>query len=173
VPPAWPSLAGTPADWAGTSVVGAATGTSIPLPRGRGLGGSSAINGMAFLRGHRSSYDAWPGAGAKGWGFDDLLPFMRHSEHAAGRDPAVRGAGGPLTVGPARSPHPVAEAGLAAAASLGYPIAADINSGLEEGFGWSDLNIVDGRRQSAADAYLTPALERPNLTLLTNALTGR
>jgi choline dehydrogenase len=173
VPPAWPALAGTSADWASTSAVGAATGTSIPLPRGRGLGGSSAINGMAFIRGHRSSYDAWAGAAAKDWGFEDLLPFMRHSEHAAGRDPAVRGVGGPLTVGPARWPHPVAEAGLAAAASLGYPIAADINSGLEEGFGWSDLNIVDGRRQSAADAYLTPALDRPNLTVLTGALVHR
>jgi choline dehydrogenase len=173
VPPAWPALAGTSADWASTSVVGAATGRSIPLARGRALGGSSAINGMAFIRGHRSSYDAWPAAGVKGWGFDDLVPFMRHSEHAAGRDPAVRGVGGPLVVGPARFPHPVAEAGLAAAASLGYPIASDINSGLEEGFGWSDLNIVDGRRQSAADAYLTPALDRPNLTLLTRALVHR
>jgi choline dehydrogenase len=173
VPPAWPALAGTSADWGSTSVAGAATGIAIPLARGRGLGGSSAINGMAFIRGHRSSYDAWAAAGAKGWGFDGLLPFMRHSEHAAGRDPAVRGVGGPLTVSPARAPHPVAEAGLAAAAGLGYPIASDINSGLEEGFGWSDLNIVEGRRQSAADAYLTPALDRPNLTVVTDALVHR
>ena len=172
-PPAWPTLAGTAANWGNTSVVMAATGTSIPLPRGRGLGGSSAINGMVFTRGHRSSYDAWVAAGAKGWGFDDLLPYFQRSEATKGRDPAVRGLGGPLRVAPARSPHPVSEAGLAAAAELGYPIAADVNSGLEEGFGWSDLNIVNGRRQSAADAYLAPVRARPNLTVLTDTLVHR
>ena len=172
-PPAWPTLAGTPADWGNTSVVMAPTGTSIPLPRGRGLGGSSAINGMVFTRGHRSSYDAWVAAGAKGWGFDDLLPYFQRSEAAQGKDPAVRGLSGPLRVAPARSPHPVSGASLVAAAELGYPIAADVNSGLEEGFGWSDLNIVDGRRQSAADAYLAPARQRPNLTVLTDTLVHR
>src|SRR5260221_561626 len=86
-PAAWTTLQGTSADWADTSVVQTATGTTIPWPRGRGLGGSSAINGMCFIRGHRSSYDAWVTAGAKGWGFDDLLPYMMRSEHAEGRDP--------------------------------------------------------------------------------------
>src|SRR5262249_6873780 len=171
--PAWPTLAGTPANWGNTSVVMAATGTSIPLPRGRGLGGSSAINGMGVTRGHRLSYDAWGATGAKSWGVDDLLPYFCRSEATPGGDPAVRGLDGPLRVAPARSPHPVSEAGLAAAAELGYPIAADVNSGLEEGFGWSDLNIVDGRRQTAADAYLAPARQRPNLTVLTDALTRR
>src|SRR5262245_40754534 len=90
-PPAWPTLAGTSADWGGSSVVMAATGTSIALPRGRGLGGSSAINGMVFTRGHRSSYDGWVAAGAKGWGFDDLLPYLKRGEATTGRDPAVRG----------------------------------------------------------------------------------
>jgi choline dehydrogenase-like flavoprotein len=154
-------------------VLQAATGTVIPWPRGRGLGGSSAINGMCFTRGHRSSYDAWVTVGAKGWGFDDLLPYLRRSEHAEGRDPAVRGVGGPLTVAPAVAPHPVAMAGLAAATEIGYPAASDINSGLEEGFGFSDLNIVDGRRQSSADAYLTPVLHRPNLEVVTDALVHR
>ncbi|SNS37049.1 choline dehydrogenase [Streptosporangium subroseum] len=172
-PPDWLSLQGTSADWAGTSVVQAATGTRIPWPRGRGLGGSSAINGMAFVRGHRSSYDAWAGAGAEGWGFDDLLPYLRRSEHAEGRDPALRGVSGPLTVTPPSSPHPVSEAALAAAAELGYPAAEDINSGLEEGFGLVDRNIVDGRRQSAADAYLLPVLHRPNLTVVTDATAHR
>jgi choline dehydrogenase len=172
-PPAWPTLAATSANWGNTSMVMAATGTSIPLPRGRGLGGSSAINGMVFTRGHRSSYDAWVAAGAKGWSFDDLLPYFRRSEATEGGDPAVRGLDGPLRVAHARSPHPMSEAGLAAAAELGYPIAADVNSGLEEGFGWADLNIVDGRRQSAADAYLAPARHRPNLTVLTDTLARR
>jgi choline dehydrogenase-like flavoprotein len=172
-PSAWTALQGTPADWADTSVVQRTTGTMIPWPRGRGLGGSSAINGMVFLRGYRSSYDAWVTAGAEGWGFDELLPYLRRSEHADGRDPAVRGVGGPLIVGPVTSPHPLAEAVLAAAAEVGYPAAADIGSGLEEGFGLADLNIVDGKRQSAADAYLAPVLDRPNLTVVTGALVHR
>jgi choline dehydrogenase len=173
VPPAWPALQGGPADWADTTVVQAATGGTMAWPRGRGLGGSSAINGMNFVRGHRGSYDAWTEAGATGWGFDDLLPYFRRSEHTVGRDPAVRGELGPLTVGPATARHPVAAAGLEAAAEAGYPRAADIGGGLEEGFGWCDLNIVDGRRQSARDAYLTPALSRPNLDVVTGALVHR
>ncbi|MDP9841485.1 GMC family oxidoreductase [Streptosporangium lutulentum] len=168
-PPDWLSLQGTSADWAGTSVVQAATGTRIPWPRGRGLGGSSAINGMVFVRSHRSSYDRWVEAGAEGWGFDDLLPYMRRSEHAEGRDPALRGAGGPLTVSPPSPLHPVSEAALAGVAQLGYRAATDINGGMEEGFGLTDQNIVGGRRQSAADAYLVPVLDRPNLTVLTGA----
>jgi choline dehydrogenase-like flavoprotein len=173
VPPAWPSLLGTSADWADTTVPQAATGRSVPWPRGRGLGGSSAINGMNFVRGHRGSYDAWVTAGAKGWGFEDLLPFFRRSENAEGRNPAIRGIAGPLTVGPATSRHPIAQAGMAAAADVGYRRAVDLSGGLEEGFGWCDLNIVAGQRQSAADAYLTPALGRPNLRVVTEALVHR
>src|SRR5258705_3058608 len=90
-----------------------------------------------------------------------------------GGDPAVRGNRGPLTVAPATARHPVAAAGLEAAAQAGYPRAADISGGLEEGFGWCDLNIVDGRRQSAREAYLTPALSRPNLDVVTSALVHR
>jgi choline dehydrogenase-like flavoprotein len=173
VPPAWPSLQGTSADWADTTVPQAATGRTLPWPRGRGLGGSSAINAMNFVRGHRGSYDAWVTAGAKGWGFADLLPYFRRSERAEGRDPALRGMSGPLTVGPATTRHPIAEAGLAAAVQAGYRRAADLSGGLEEGFGWCDLNIVAGRRQSAADAYLTPAFARPNLRVVTDALVHR
>ena len=76
-------------------------------------------------------------------------------------------------MGPAHSPHPVAVAGLAAAAEAGHPPVDDISGGLEEGFGWCDLNIVDGRRQSAADAYLVPVLHRPNLDVVTDALVHR
>ena len=79
VPPAWPTLEGTSADWADTTVALKATGTTMRIARGRGLGGSSAINGMIFMRGHHSSYDAWPTSGASGWGFDDLLPYLRRS----------------------------------------------------------------------------------------------
>ena len=173
VPAAWPSLEGTSADWADTTVALAATGATMRIARGRGLGGSSSINGMIFMRGHRSSYDRWPMAGAAGWGFDDLLPYLCRSEKAHGRDPWLRGVAGPLDVGPAASHHPIAEAGLAAALESGYPEATDVSGGLEEGFGWSDLTIAGGRRVSASDAYLAPALSRPNLELVTDALVHR
>jgi choline dehydrogenase-like flavoprotein len=169
VPPAWPTLLRSRASWGEFTVEQASAGTTVFLPRGRGLGGSSSINAMVFARGHRSSYDAW----GKGWGFDDLLPYFKRSENAQGRDPALRGAGGPLTVGPAAPPNPVIEACLDAAAEAGHCRATDISGGLEEGFGLPDLNIVDGARQSAADAYLTPALARPNLDVVTGALVHR
>jgi choline dehydrogenase len=111
--------------------------------------------------------------GAEGWGFDDLLPAFKRSERTEGRDPALRGVDGPLTPGPAVQRHPIAAAGLEAAAQVGYPIAGDISGGLEEGFGWCDLSIVDGRRQSAADAYLAPIMSRPNLDVITGALVHR
>jgi choline dehydrogenase len=173
VPAAWPTLMGTSADWADTSVVQAATGTPIPVPRGRGLGGSSSMNGLAFLRGHRTSYDAWPGLGASRWGYDDLLPFFRRSETTRGRDTAVRGVDGPLAVAPSAVPNPVVRAGIEAAVELGYERAGDITSGLETGAGWCDINVVDGVRQSAADAYLRPVLGRPNLVVVTEALVRR
>ncbi|TCC50398.1 choline dehydrogenase [Kribbella pittospori] len=173
VPPAWPALMGSAADWADQTVPQQVTGARVPWPRGRGLGGSSSINAMNFVRGHRAGYDAWAEAGAKGWGFDDLLPFFKRSESTKGRDPALRGVDGPLMPGPAVQPHPISTAGVAAAAQSGYPIAHDISGGLEEGFGFCDLNIVDGRRQSAADAYLIAAMSRPNLTVVTGALVRR
>jgi choline dehydrogenase len=173
VPSAWPTLQGTWADWGGQTVVQASTGAKVPWARGRGLGGSSAINAMAFVRGHRDSYDAWKSIGAPRWGFDDLLPFFKRSENAIGHDPALRGHDGPLLVAPAAAPSPVARDFLVAAAESGYAKATDINSGTEEGFGWVDLNIVRGERQSAYDAYLLPAAERPNLDIMTDTLVRR
>src|SRR3954471_2162188 len=173
IPPAWPTLMGSSADWADRTVPQQVTGAPLAWPRGRGLGGSSSINAMSFARGHRASYDAWAAAGAKGWGFDDLLPAFKRSEHAEGRDLALRGVGGPLHPGPAVRRHPIAAAGLEAAGQAGYPTVQDISAGVEEGFGWGDLNIVDGRRQSAADSYLAPVLSRPNLHVVTDALVHR
>lgn len=173
VPPPWPALLQTSADWGDTTVPQAATGTSVSPARGRVPGGGFAINAMAFVRGHRSSYDAWPAMGATGWGFDDLLPYFKRSENTVGRDPALRGTGGPLTVGPASAPSPVVAALPEGAEQAGHRRAADISGGAEEGFGWSDLNTVGGRRQSAADAYLRPVLDRPNLTVTTGALVHR
>jgi choline dehydrogenase len=168
-PQAWPTLGDTAASWGESTVVQAATGKTVPYPRGRGLGGSSSINAMLFARGHRSSYDAWAGLGVPGWGFDDLLPYFRRSETAAGRDPELRGTDGPLQVGPGTPRNPFVEACAEAATKLGYRQAGDISGGLEHGFGRVDQNIVGGRRQSAADAYLANAAARPNLRLVTGA----
>jgi choline dehydrogenase len=173
VPSAWMTLRGSSADWGDSTAVDPVLQRSVTWPRGRGLGGSSSINAMMFARGHRSGYDAWAADGAKGWGFDDLLPFFRRSENAQGRDPAVRGTDGPMVVAPVAPPHPAASAYLEAAAEAGYPGASDISSGLEEGFGRPDLNIAGGRRLSAADAYLRPVMGRPNLEVVTSALVHR
>ncbi|WP_399896021.1 GMC family oxidoreductase [Streptomyces sp. BBFR51] len=171
-PPAWPSLAATAAGWGDSTVVQRASGGPIPLPRGRGLGGSSAINAMVFARGHRSSYDSWGEHGAKGWSFDDLLPYFQRSETAVSGAPG-RGTDGPLVVGPATTPNDVLLACLDGAVEAGHRRARDISGGLEEGFAPVDLNIVAGRRQSAADAYLAPVLNRSNLHVVTDAVAHR
>ena len=172
-PSAWPALIGSTADWGDTTVVQSFSETAIPAPRGHALGGSSSINGMIFARGHRASYDAWVDEGAKGWSYDDLLPYFRRSESAKGRDSDVRGDTGPLTVAPTAVPSPVVLAGLDAAAELGFETARDISSGLETGFGLTDGNVRSSVRQSAADAYLSPVLDRPNLHIVTDALVRR
>jgi choline dehydrogenase len=173
VPPLWPTLSAGEWNWGETSTIQSATGRATPVPRGRGVGGSTAINAMIFARGHRASYAAWEDAGAKGWNFDALLPYFKRTETAAGRDPALRGVDGPLIVKAADPLNELHAAGLAAAVQSGYRHASDISGGLEVGFGPVDLNIIDGQRQSAADAYLRPALNRPNLTLVTDAMVGR
>jgi choline dehydrogenase len=159
VPPAWPTLLQSAANWGDVALGQTAAGRPVPVARGRVLGGGSAINAMVFIRGHRSSYDRWVKQSAEGWGFDDLLPFFRRTETAKGRDPALRGTDGPLVVGPATPPNPVLAACLDAAEEVGYRRADDISGGLEEGFGWTDLNIVAGRRQSSLAAYLRARLE--------------
>lgn len=174
IPFRWPELLGTDANWGERTVVQQFSQSSVPVPRGRALGGSSSINGLNFVRGHRASYDAWVDQGAKGWGFDDLLPYFKRTETTEGRDPELRGTDGPLTVGPMTDPSPVASSALRAAAEIGYDSARDISSGNETGFGLSDGNIVDGHRQSASDAYLRQAvLDRPNLHVVTDAVVSR
>ncbi|MFD6530994.1 GMC family oxidoreductase [Streptomyces sp. NPDC060184] len=171
-PPAWPSLAASEAGWGDTTVVQHASGAPVPLPRGKGLGGSSAINAMVFARGHHTSYADWSAHGAKGWTYDDLLPYFQRSETATSGAPG-RGTDGPLTVGPAQRPNDILLACLDGAIETGHRRAVDISGGLEEGFAPVDLNVVAGRRQSAADAYLAPALDRPNLSVVTGATAHR
>jgi choline dehydrogenase len=172
VPDAWLTLLDTPANWGDVSA-NRFTGAPIATPRGRGLGGSSSINGLNFLRGHSAGYDAWARTTAPGWGYDELLPYFRRSETAEGRDPAVRGVDGPLLVSPPPRPNPVVQAMVEAAVATGHARAGDLSSGQHTGFGWPDDNIVAGARQSAADAYLTPAQNRHNLDVVTHAMVCR
>jgi choline dehydrogenase len=173
VPPQWPALLKSPANWTDVAADQTTARRPVALARGRVLGGGSAINAMVFIRGHRSSYDRWASEGADGWSLDDLLPFFRRIETATGHDPALRGTGGPLRVGPASPASDVMAACLHAAAESGFPRAEDISGGLEDGFGWADLSICGGRRQSATDAYLRPAMGRGNLRVATEALAHR
>jgi choline dehydrogenase len=172
-PQLWPTMIGGPADWGDSTTVQSATGSSVRLARGRGIGGSSTTNGMMFVRGHRTSYAAWENVGAKSWGFDDLLPYFKRSETAVGGDPALRGASGPMKIAEVDPLHPVIAAGLDAAVQCGYRRATDISGGLEMGFGPIFLNVAGGKRLSAADAYLLPALSRPNLEFVAEATVHR
>ncbi|MFJ9558878.1 GMC family oxidoreductase [Streptomyces fuscichromogenes] len=171
-PPAWPALAASAAGWGDVTVAQRGSGAPVAFPRGKGLGGSSAINAMVFARGHHTSYESWGDHGAKGWTFEDLLPYFQRSETAVS-GATGRGSNGPLFVAPAAEPNEVLLACLNGAVEAGHRRAFDISGGLEEGFAPVDLNIVAGRRQSAADAYLTPALKRHNLDVVTDAVVHR
>lgn len=147
-------------------------GRRLWWPRGRGLGGSSAINGMIYHRGHPRDYDRWRQAGLPGWAWDDVLPYFRKLErHHRGGD--LHGDAGPLHISHGESVSPFNRAFIKAGAQAGYPVTDDFNGAQPEGFGPYDLTISDGRRWTAAEAYLVPALSRPNLTVVTGARTTR
>ncbi|AWS48366.1 hypothetical protein DKM19_11795 [Streptosporangium sp. 'caverna'] len=169
-PTAWFGLWSSPVDWSYvTTPQRGALGRSHAWPRGKVLGGSSGINGMAHLRGHRSSYDAWEKAGATGWNYDSLLPYLRRSENAPGRDAAVRGDSGPTLIERGPEPDPLQRAWFQAAVETGHTPLEDGNGVEAEGVSWTDANVFEGKRQSASDAYLAPAIGRPNLTVITSA----
>ena len=172
-PTSWFDLWNSSVDWADQTVMQRNTDGAVHnWPRGKVLGGSSSINGMLHMRGHRSSYDRWEELGAQGWNYDALLPFLRRSETAAGRDPRVRGADGPMVIIDHADPDALSRAWLDAVVEVGYPMTDDGNGMVTEGVSRTEMNIVDGRRQSAADAYLLPILDRPNLRVVTDAHVG-
>jgi choline dehydrogenase len=142
----------------------------IDFPRGRVLGGSSSINGHLFVRGQAADYDHWAQLGCRGWSWDDVLPHFMRAETRPGGDPAARGGAGPLIISDQREPHPLCQAFFDAAATLGLAPNPDYNAGEQEGTGLYQQMMRSGRRWSAADAYLRPALGRPNLALITGAL---
>ncbi len=145
----------------------------IHWPRGRGLGGSSAINGMVYVRGHALDYERWQGEGAAGWGWADVLPYFKKAQrHQAGAGP-YRGGDGPLAVSRANTSPELNAAWLAAGAQAGYGVSPDLNGDRQEGFGYLDMTVGDGERCSADRAYLAPVRHRPNLKIVSSALVHR
>lgn len=143
-------------------------------PRGKALGGSSAINAMLYVRGHRSDYDAWAESGCKGWSFDEVLPYFQRSEGNERGADALHGGGGPLRVSNQKSPRPVTKAFIEACAENQIRLNDDFNGPEQEGAGlyqvtqfWGEAR--NGERCSAAAAYLHPVMQRPNLTVVTRA----
>jgi choline dehydrogenase len=173
-PNAWFFLWGTSVDWAYETVPQPGThGAVQSWPRGKVLGGSSGINGMMHVRGDRAAYDAWEAAGATGWNYDALLPYFKRSEDSAWGDPRFRGKQGPMQVAVPEPTDPLWEACFAAAIEARHEFNPDSNAGDGGGTSWSQVNVVDGRRQSAADAYLAPVAGRDNLTIVTDARAER
>ena len=140
----------------------------IYLPRGKTLGGSSSLNAMVYIRGHRADYDEWRDQGHAGWGYDDLLPYFKRAEDNERGADEFHGVGGPLTVSEGRSKHPWMDAFMAAVDDAGLPRNPDFNGAEQDGFGYYQVTQRDGKRCSTAVAYLHPALSRPNLTLETD-----
>jgi choline dehydrogenase-like flavoprotein len=143
-------------------------------PRGQALGGSSAINAMLYIRGHRADYDHWAELGCPGWGWDDVLPWFRKAESNIRGEDALHGGDGPLHVSDQRAPRPITKAFVEAAAARQYRVREDFNTGDTEGVGlYQVTQFHDGERRgercSAAAAYLHPVMTRPNLTVLTKA----
>jgi len=144
-------------------------GRSVPWPRGRVLGGSSAINGLIYIRGQPEDYDHWRQLGCTGWGFDDCLPYFRKAERQERGADELHGADGPLSVTDLREKGVLERAFIDAAKELGYPENPDFNGPEQEGAGWYQVTVRDGFRCSAATAYLKPAMKRPNLRVITDA----
>ncbi|MDE2197463.1 MAG: choline dehydrogenase [Rhodospirillales bacterium] len=145
----------------------------IPWPRGRVLGGSSAINGLIYIRGQRQDFDQWRQLGNTGWAYDDVLPYFRRAENQERGADAFHGTGGPLGVSDLRAPHELHDAFIAGAQEAGYPFNADFNGAEQDGVGPLQVTVSGWRRSSTAVAYLRPAMKRSNLRVLTHALTHR
>ena len=142
-------------------------GRILATPRGKVIGGSSSINGMVFVRGHAMDYDHWAESGATGWAYADVLPYFKRMETwHGGEDSAFRGTSGPLHVTRGPRANPLFHAFVEAGRQAGYEVTPDYNGAQQEGFGPMEATIRRGRRWSAANAYLKPALKRANCTLV-------
>jgi choline dehydrogenase len=148
-------------------------GRRLYLPRGRVLGGSGSINAMIYIRGNRADYDEWAALGCAGWAYNDVLPYFRRSEDNERGEDAFHGVGGPLSIQESRSMHPLVDTMIEAAAQAGHERNPDFNGARQEGVGRFQLTQRDGLRWSTADAFLHPARSRPNLEVITGALSTR
>jgi choline dehydrogenase len=142
----------------------------IKQPRGKVLGGTSAINGLVYVRGQREDYDGWRDLGNAGWGYDDVLPYFKRAEDQQRGANAWHGVGGPLGVSGLSDKHPLADGFVAAAVNSGFPYNEDFNGERQEGVGFFQATVRRGLRCSTATAYLKPARARSNLHLITNAM---
>ena len=148
-------------------------GRKVECARGKVIGGSSSTNAMAYVRGNRGDYDRWAASGLSDWSFEKVLPFFKKQEHWEGGDSAYRGGSGPLNTQFCRYKDELIDAFATASREAGYPQTADYNGAVQEGFGRLQMTIANGRRCSAASAYLRPALRRRNVKVLTGALATR
>jgi len=138
----------------------------LACPRGKVIGGSSSINGMVYVRGHAGDFDHWDESGARGWAFADVLPYFKRMETSHGGEAGWRGTDGPLHIRRGPRDNPLHEAFVSAAEQAGYGRTEDYNGSRQEGFGPFEMTVHEGRRWSAANAYLRPALRRPNCDLV-------
>ena len=141
-------------------------GRSLVTPRGKVLGGSSSINGMVYVRGHARDYDHWSESGARGWAYADVLPYFKRMENSQGGQEGWRGTSGPLYIQRGKRDNPLFHAFVEAGHEAGFEVTEDYNGEKQEGFGPMEQTIHNGRRWSAANAYLKPALKRPNVKLV-------
>ena len=167
-------LQGSADDWDYVTVPQAACARrELHIPRGKVLGGSSSMNGMIYIRGHRSDYDHWAYLGNPGWAYEDVLPLFRRSEDFDGGESRYHGVGGELHVQASYEPHPLHASLVVGAQEAGVPFNPDHNGAGLDGAGFTQLMIKDGRRQSQTVAFLRPVLDAPNLTVLTHAYARR
>ncbi|HKW76390.1 MAG TPA: GMC family oxidoreductase N-terminal domain-containing protein, partial [Terriglobales bacterium] len=168
IPVAFSKLFKTACDWAYYTEPEARLGNrNLYWPRGKMLGGSSSMNAMIYIRGHRSDFDGWRDLGNPGWGYKDVLPYFKKSEKQQNGASEHHGDSGPLVVSNLRSPNPLSQAFIEAAEQCGFPRNPDFNADSQEGFGYYQITQCNGKRCSAADAFLKSAMSRPNLKVKT------
>jgi choline dehydrogenase len=173
-PGRWVTLIGSSLDWGyATEPEAGMNGRTLAFPRGKAVGGTSAINAMTYTRGHRLDFDGWRDAGNAGWGYDEVLPVFRRVEDNSRGASEYRGAGGPLRVADCVDPHAGHAAFLEAARSLGYEAGPTVDFSMpapDDAAGYYQKNIKNGERHSAAEAFLMPAAGRTNLRIATSAV---
>jgi choline dehydrogenase len=174
IPAAWSKTLKTELDWNYyTEPQEHLNNRQLYWPRGKTLGGSSSINAMIYIRGSRWDYDNWAMLGSEGWSYDDVLPYFKKGENNERGADDYHGVGGPLNVKDQPCPNPLTEAFVRGAQTVGLPYRADFNGEDQMGVGILQTTTKNGKRHSAAAAYLKPVMGRPNLTVLTHAHTTR